>query len=226
MIVSTDATPAFRDVQAAGRTLGLRLPDSRAVADAYARAFEASEPWLFHHVVRSWLYGAALARARSLSPDQELLAVATLLHDLGLARDFAADRRFEVVGANLGRDFAVRHGMGERRSEVVWDAIALHTTPSIGHYKGVDVACCQAGVVCDYGGLGYDELSDMERHVILAAYPRLGMKAALTTCLCGIADRHPETTTANFIAEFGERYVPGYRRPSLVDLLLDAPFAE
>ncbi|GJG86785.1 HD domain-containing protein [Gemmatimonadetes bacterium T265] len=205
----TSTTPNFGDVLAVGRALDLRLPDSRTVADAYARARDASEPSLFHHVVRSWLYAAALARARSLAPDAELLAVATLLHDLGLARAFA-----------------VQHGMGGRRSEVVWDAIALHTTPSIGRFKGVDVACCQSGIGCDYGGLGYPELSGREQDVILAAYPRLGMKAALTTCLCGIATHHPETTRDNFIAEFGERYVPGYRRPSLVDFLLHAPFAE
>ena len=222
----TSATPHFGDVLAVGRTLDLPLPDSRPVEDAYVRAGEASEPWLFNHVARSWLYGVRLAQARSLSPDQELLAVAVLLHDLGLARDFAADRRFEVAGAELGRDFAVQHGMGERRGEIVWDSIALHTTPSIGLFKGVEVACCQHGIACDYGGLGYQELSEQEQQIILTAYPRLRMKEALTTCLCGIAKDHPETTRDNFIADFGERYVPGYRRPSLVDLLLHSPFAE
>ena len=222
----TSAIPNFRDILAAGRTLDLPLPDSRPVEDAYVRAGEASEPWLFNHVVRSWLYSVKLAQARSLSPDQELLAVAVLLHDLGLAQDFAADRRFEVVGADLGRDFAVQHDMGERRSEVVWDAIALHTTPSIGHFKGVDVACCQYGIACDYGGLGYQELSEKEKQTILAAYPRLKMKEALTTCLCRIAQNHPETTRENFVAEFGECYVPGYQRPSLVDFLVHSPFAE
>lgn len=223
----TPATPNFRAVLAAGRTLDLRLPDSRPVEEAYVRAGEASEPWLFNHVVRSWLYSVKLAQVRSLAPDQELLGVAVLLHDLGLGQDFAADRRFEVTGADLGRDFAMQHGLGERRSEIVWDSIALHTTPSIGHFKGATVACCQVGIVCDYGGLGYQELSEKEQQVILAAYPRLKMKDALTTCLCGIAQNYPETTQDNFIAEFGERYVPGYqRRPSLVDLLLQAPFAE
>lgn len=88
-----------------------------------------------------------------------------LLHDLGIAHDFAPDRRYEVVGADLGRDFAVEHGMGERRSEIVWDSIALHSTPSIGHFKGVDVACCQFGIACDYGGFGYEELSEKENQI-------------------------------------------------------------
>ena len=48
---------------------------------------------MFNHVVRSWVYSVGLAQARSLSPDQELLAVAVLLHDPSLAQDPAADRR-------------------------------------------------------------------------------------------------------------------------------------
>jgi UTP:GlnB (protein PII) uridylyltransferase len=49
--------------------------------------------------------------ARSLrkiarSPDDEVLAVAVLLHDLGLARGGGSDRRVEVVGAYAGRAFA------------------------------------------------------------------------------------------------------------------------
>ena len=115
---------------------------------------------------------------------------------------------------------------GERRAEVVWDSIALHTTPSIGQHKGADVACCQNGIACDYGGLGYQELSDDIKKVILSAYPRLDMKNMLTTCLCGIAKNHPSTTRDNFIADFGIKYIPGYTRVSSVDLLHQAPFAE
>ena len=93
----------FSDVLAVGRALDLTLPDSRAVRDAFARAQAESLPWLFNHVVRSWLYGAKLAQRRKLTPDAELVAVAVLLHDLGLAQGGAPDRRFEVVGANAAR---------------------------------------------------------------------------------------------------------------------------
>jgi hypothetical protein len=218
--------PDFSDALAVGRELDLTLPDSRAVRDAYAQAKAESQPWLFNHVMRSWLYGAKLAQRRGLAPDAELVAVAVLLHDLGLARGGAPDRRFEVVGADIGRAFALTHDMGERRAEAVWDSIALHTTPSIAQHKGTDVACCQNGIACEYGGLGYQDLSDDNKKVILSAYPRLDMKNMMTTSLCGIAKNHPNTTRDNFIADFGMKYVPGYARASLVDLLHQAPFAE
>ena len=218
--------PDFSDALAVGRALDLTLPDSRAVRDAYAEAQADSLPWLFNHVVRSWLYGAKLAQKRKLTPDAELVAVAVLLHDLGLAQGGAPDRRFEVVGANAARTFALSHEMGERRAETIWDAIALHTTPSIGQFKGVDVACTGSGIGCDYGGFGYQDLSEGDKKVILTAYPRLQMKNALTTCLCDIARNHPNTTRDNFIADFGVKFVPGYTRASSVDLLHQAPFAE
>ncbi len=224
--MSGSEKPNFSDALAVGRELDLILPDSRAVRDAHARAETESQPWLFNHVMRSWLYGAKLAQHRGLAPDAELVAVAVLLHDLGLARGGAPDRRFEVVGADIGRAFALTHDMGERRAEAVWDSIALHTTASIAQHKGTDVACCQSGIACDYGGLGYRELSDDNKKVILSAYPRLDMKNMLTTCLRAIATDHPNTTRDNFIADFGMKYVPGYTRVSSVDLLHQAPFAE
>lgn len=191
--MSDNEKPAFSNALAVGRELELKLPDSQAVRDAYAQAEAESQRWLFNHVVRSWLYGAKLAQHRRLTPDTELVAVAVLLHDLGLARGGAPDRRFEVLGADLGRAFALSHDMGERRAEAVWDSIALHTTSSIAQHKSTDVACCQNGITCDYGGLGYNELSDDNKKVILSTYPRLGMKNELTTCLCEIVKNHPNT---------------------------------
>ena len=36
----------------------------------------------------------------------------------------------------------------------------------------------------------------------------------------------PETSYDNFLRDFGERFVPGYRPISTVDLLMNAPFEE
>src|SRR5712691_1969602 len=206
--VSQNEKPDFSKALAVGRELDLKLPDSRTIRDAYAEAETVSLPWLFNHVVRSWLYGAKLTQHR------------------GLARGGTPDRRFEVLGADLGRAFALSHDMGERSAETVWDSIALHTIASIAQHKGPDVACCQIGIACDYGGLGYNELSDDNKKAILSTFPRLSMKNELTTCLCGIAKNHPNTTRDNFIADFGLKYVPGYMRPSSVDFLHESPFAE
>src|SRR3989442_8375305 len=132
--MSGSEKPDLSGALAVGRKLDLILPHSRAVRDAYAEAEAESQPWLFNHVMRSWLYGAKLAQRRGLAPDAELVAVAGLLHDVGPARGGAPHRRVAGLGGELCRGLALSHGMGERRGEVVWDSIALHTTPSIAQH--------------------------------------------------------------------------------------------
>ena len=69
--------PNFGEALATGRALDLKLPDTTAVIDAYAQAHAESQPWLFNHVVRSWLYGAKLAQYRALKPDGERAEIRT-----------------------------------------------------------------------------------------------------------------------------------------------------
>ena len=52
------------------------------------------------------------------------------------------------------------------------------------------------------------------------------MKRRFTDSVCRIVKTKPETTYDNFAGDFGERFVPGYKRPSTVDFLMNAPFEE
>ena len=52
------------------------------------------------------------------------------------------------------------------------------------------------------------------------------MKQRFTRDVCRIVETRPRTTYDNFARDFGDRYVPGYTRPSTVDMLLSAPFKE
>src|SRR3989454_10631127 len=109
--MSGSEKPSFSGALAVGRELDLLLPDSPAVRDAYDQAEAESQPWLFNHVMRSWLHGAKLAQRRGLAPDAELVAVAGLLHHIRLARGGGPDRRFGGVGAGIGRAFSLNHDM-------------------------------------------------------------------------------------------------------------------
>ena len=80
--------------------------------------------------MRSWLFSVLLSESAERAPDPELLAVATILHDLGLTDRYTAESRFEVDGANAARSFLKGRGISTQQTQVVWDAIALHTTRS------------------------------------------------------------------------------------------------
>lgn len=205
---------------------GVSVPDTPLVQQALEYARRECEDYLFNHVVRSWLFAARLGQLRSIDHDAEVVAVGTLLHDITLNERFDGPRRFEVEGADLARTFSRQAGIDERRAQLIWDSVALNSTPSIGLYKEAEVALCTAGICLDVVGLGYETIPAAEIADIVAAFPRLEMKRRMTRCFCHIAQKHPETTYDNFARDFGERFVPGYRPPSSVDIVSNAPFEE
>lgn len=205
---------------------GIVVPDTPVVTRAIEYAREHCESYLFNHQMRSWLFSVAIAQIKGAPHDPEVLAVATLLHDIGLAQAFSGPLRFEVEGANAARAFARAQGMVEGRAQLVWDGVALNSTPSIALYKEREVAPCTMGIGLDWGGWSYDTLSETQVATILEAFPRLQMKQQFTRDVCRIVESRPETTYDNFARDFGERFVPGYTRPSTVDFLLNAPFKE
>lgn len=205
---------------------GIAVPDTCLIKRTIEYAYAHCEPYLFNHEMRSWLFSAAVARVRNTAHDPEVLAVATLLHDLGLEQAFDGPLRFEVEGANAARTFAREQGMSERQAQLIWDGVALNSTPSIGLHKEAEVALCTTGIGIDWGGWGYELLSRSQIEAILAAFPRLGMKEQFTHAVCRVVESRPATTYDNFARDFGERFVPGYQRPSTVDFLFNAPFAE
>jgi hypothetical protein len=206
---------------------GVSIPDTPLVARAMEEARALSEPYLFNHAVRSWLFSVQLAELQGVSYDEEVVAVASLLHDIGLTKEYRRTRRFEVEGADAARVLAKAGGMDGRRTQLLWYCVALNATLSISPFAEPEVGICTAGAGADYAGLFYERISTASAARILAEFPRLQMKRQLKECLCDVARMRPEATYDNFIRDFGERFVEGYKPAiSTVDLLLEAPFDE
>jgi hypothetical protein len=208
------------------RLAGVQVPATPIVDQAIEYARQKCEPYLFNHVVRSWLFAARIGQIKSIEHDAEVVAVGTLLHDITLNKHFAGPRRFEVEAADMARSFATDIGFDRHRAQLIWDSVALNSTPSIGLYKEAEVALCTTGICLDVVGLQYEVVPPNETREIIATFPRLQMKSRMTDCFCSIARSHPEITYDNFIRDFGERFVPGYKAPSLVDVVMHAPFEE
>jgi len=203
---------------------GITVVETPLISRALDLARAHSEPFLFNHAVRSWLFAVRLGQLQGISHDPEVVAVGTLLHDLGLTAGFTGPRRFEIEGADAARTFARREGLDDRQVQLIWDTVALNSTPSIALYKETEVALCTAGIALDFGGPQFDRIPPDEMKGILAAYPRLEMKRRFTDSVCGIIRTKPQTTYDNFAHDFGERFVPNYEAQSSVDFLMNAPF--
>ena len=218
--------PNLRPAIATRLLAGISVPDTPLISRAIEYAREHSEPYLFNHVMRSWLFAVILAQQSESAHDAEVLAVTTILHDLGLAKAFDGPLRFEVEGANAARAFARKEGIDDRRGQLIWDGVALNSTPSIALHKEAEVALSTAGIALDWGGWGYDKLTEAQVAAIVDAFPRLEMKQRFTRAVCCIVETRAATTYDNFARDFGERFVPGYKPASTVDYLLNSPFKE
>jgi hypothetical protein len=218
--------PNLRPAVATRLLAGVSVPDTPLISRAIEYAREHSETYLFNHVMRSWLFAVILAQLSETAHDAEVLAVMTILHDLGLAKAFDGPLRFEVEGANAARAFARNQGIDDRRGQLIWDGVALNSTPSIALHKETEVALSTAGIGLDWGGWGSDKLTEAQVAAIVDAFPRLEMKQRFTGAVCCIVETRAATTYDNFARDFGERFVPGYKPMSTVDYLLNSPFKE
>jgi hypothetical protein len=202
------------------------VADSPLITRAIEHAQRLSEPYLFNHAMRSWLFAEAIGRIEGIHYDREVVAIGTILHDIGLTASVSGPNRFEVNGAEAALSFIKGHGFSDRRAQLIWDLVALNSTPSLALHKEPEVAVGTMGIGLDYGGFGLQALpaADLER--IVTAFPRLQMKQRFAETCCRLVVAKPETSHDNFLRDFGERFVPGYKAVSTVDLLMNAPFAE
>lgn len=203
---------------------GIAAPDSEIAHRAAALVERAHSPSLLNHVHRTWWFAEFLGRKRELGYDREAVYLASLLHDLGLTPDHAADNRFEVDGADAASSFLHDHGYPKEKTSLVWDAIALHASGGIADRREPEVALVHFGAHVDVMGLRLDEISPQLIDDTLALYPRLGFKKAFTEALAEVARKKPHTAIGTGLADVGRRLVPGLEIPNVCDLLLGAPF--
>jgi len=203
---------------------GVRLPDSRLARDATELLRGHGTPLLFAHSLRVYLFGSIRGRHRGLTVDPELLYIGAVFHDLGLTPTYrSADHRFEIDSANAARDFLRSNGVDESAVGLVWDAIALHTTPEVPWHKRPEVALVTGGVEADVLGIGLDEIPAEDRDAVLAAYPRIDFKRGIVRAFADGFAYKPDTAFGTMNTDVLESTSPGYRRPNFCALIAANP---
>lgn len=208
----------------------LSLPSTPLLIAAHAFLTKHTSPSATNHCLRSAFFALLLLRRLPPPPspppselDTEALLLSILLHDLGWSTTpslLTTTKRFEVDGANAARDFFLSHSDSGtedvHRVQLIWDAIALHTTPSIALHKQPEVAVVAMGIAADFSGayfsldLASTKLGDMitveEHREIVRAFPREGFQKEFVGIMCGLCRDKPETVVDNFVGEFGVEY--------------------
>jgi HD domain len=204
---------------------GVRMIDSKIALAATEMCRAASPPYLFHHAMRTFLFGSLIGRARGLRFDEELLYLASVMHDLGLTNQFAGDLPFEIQGAEVAKRFLREQEYSQERAEIVWDGIAMHCL-AIGSYKRPEIALVGEGAGADVLGPDPAETKKQDTAAILQAFPRLKFKDSfLKTCADTVAE-HPRAAGRTFMRDVAERYVTGFRPRNFCDQMAQAPYEE
>ncbi|MEN3312590.1 MAG: hypothetical protein V7645_1919 [Actinomycetota bacterium] len=196
------------------------VPDSRLAREATQLIRSVEPDLLYNHSLRVYSFGALQGERRGLSYDPELLYIGAMFHDIGLVEGHrSAHDRFEVDGANAAREFLADQGVTGDALRIVWDAIALHTTPGIPQHKEPEVALVTAGVELDVLGFGYDDISAEDREAVLAAHPRVNFKESIIEAFADGMAHRPATVFGTMNADVLAEKLPGYEPPNFCALI-------
>ena len=205
---------------------GVRLPDSALALKAVDLIFRVSPAVVRTHVVRTFVFGSLVGKAQGSRYDDELFFLGAVLHDLGLTAEFRASERFEVVGADAADAFLKAESVSSERREIIWDAIALHTSVGIASRKRPEIALVHIGAGVDVLGIELDKLPPQLVAETIEALPRHDFKNAFFATLVETLAEAPQSATLTWLSETANEHVPGCQCPSFARLLKGSPFHE
>jgi hypothetical protein len=209
---------------------GVTVPDT-ALCNAAVDLLESSSPaFLCAHCLRTYIFGSLAVRGlgRWLL-DEEAAFCAAVLHDLGLVPEYRRDNRFEVDGAEAARQFCSKHCVPPERADLIWKAIALHTSPGIATRLADETALVHLGAGLELLGLGLDQLPTHAVEEVLERYPRMNFKTEFRNLLVEHCRHNPRAQVLNWtddIARTAGCTLQGQPIPTASQLMSAAPYVE
>jgi HD domain len=223
--ISAAVQPQASVAVSSKRIAGIAIPDTPLATAALSIAKSVESTALLNHSLRAYLFAELIAKAKHIEHDVELVYVASILHDTGLCSKYmSASNPFEVDGANVARALLASHGVPDARTDIAWDAIALHDNGGIARHKQPEVMLVNAGVGADFGG-SLDILARADVVRVLEAAPRTHFIDAFLATVAVVAKRKPFASAHSFVADVGYCKVPGFKLPSFCDEVKADPFA-
>ena len=207
--------------------LDLAVPDTKLAKGALALLKASSPGFICNHCLRTFAFGSLGARKMGKAFDPEIAFVAAALHDIGLMPEYESkDERFEIDSADVARKFVLEHGVPERQADIVWDAIAFHTSTGLPMRREPEAVLVHVGAGMDVFGISLDSLPPEVLEAILDAYPRLGFKDAFRQTIIDYAMRKPMAQVFTWTSEITHAHVPSFTCPMISQAFDASPFSE
>jgi hypothetical protein len=182
-------------------------PDSAICQQAEELLQDVGKPEVVGHSYRTYCWARILARRDRVGHDSEILYVAALLHDLGLAAANGGQPRcFTLVSAEKAIELAREASWSAQAQQAVAEAITLHMNVKVEALEGPEAHLLTAGAQLDVTGARYWELSTAAREAVLSRYPRISSKKALARLFRDEARNNPKTRAAVYDRLTGGRH--------------------
>jgi hypothetical protein len=209
---------------------GVTIPDT-ALCNSAVDLLESSSPeFLCTHCLRTYVFGSLAVRGLGRSvADEEAAFCGAVLHDLGLVPAYRRDNRFEVDGAEAARRFCSEHDVPPERADLVWKAIALHTSAGIATRLADEIALVHLGAGIELFGQGLDQVPPQVVEEVLDTFPRMNFKAEFRNLLVEHCQRNPAAqilTWSDDVARSAGCTLQGHPIPSASQLMSAAPYRE
>lgn len=170
----------------------LLAPPSSVAARALEAAAVVSSPALLAHSRRSAALAVDLGRREGLAFDHEMLFVAAVLHDVGLAGPFDSHAEpFERAGAEVARVFASGAGWSADRAQRLVDVIVRHAWPAVSAALDVEGHLLERATSLDVSGVGAADWPADLLDELVAQRPRDGFATEFATAISAQAHRKP-----------------------------------
>ena len=99
----------------------------------------------------------------------------------------------------MAAKFLTDNGVDVRGADLVWEAIALHSSPGIAERRGTLAYLTRRGVGIDFGS-GSEFITDAQGQAVHTRYPRLRMVTSLIDEIIRHAGRRPQNAPRYSIA--------------------------
>lgn len=177
----------------------LVIPDTAACRTSLEVATAYHTPSLLNHSIRAYLWAAGHASLHGIAFDAELLYVSSMLHDVGLAREFDSHTvPYEEAGGHVAWVFGAGAGWPVERRVRASEVIVRHMWAEVPVEQDPEGHLLELSTGMDISGRGTDGIPADLRVEVLERYPRLEIAKEFTACIADQGERKPASLAGQF----------------------------
>jgi HD superfamily phosphodiesterase len=178
----------------------ISVPSTPAAVLALEVCRRFSSEALVNHCRRSYLWAATHAAMNGIGFDEELLYVASMLHDLGLSTEFDNHTLpFETAGGHLAWVFAAGAGWPPARRDRAGEIVVRHMWNQVDVTADPESHLLELATSLDISGAGATGWPAGLRAEIVAELPRFDLREEFVGCFRDQAARKPGSSAASAI---------------------------